>query len=675
MTDCMSTGRTDAIRGIAILGIVLFHILIAWNISPVFNFWGGVLVAVFLMLSGYGLHESFLHRGLEGYWCRRWHKVLLPSITFICLYNLLCTDGNLRTCMDDLLNRKQTYWFLFHLTKCYLIYWLAMTYGGEQRMNLLWSGAIATFALSQLWYHNNLESGQTLSFTFGVWLSAHKARWQAMDSRRGGRCLVTLLLVGLVAYVVKVVPAIHALKPTLAYTPFILTLNFSWGLATLMLLSHMRVERVRVLGLIGRYSLYLYIVHIPMMHYIHDLPSTGAFVGWVLLGMAGCVGYKRYVSGSVALSSMLYVAINGCFVAKYSSRLLPEHYPYVTFAFIVAMTCALKAMRQTYVSRPSTPVWTTTAAMLAFVGMIALQYSIDPLQLRVDRWSALAYPIRNLLHGTYPYSAPTHLGGFASPFPAWQVLHIPFYLLGNVGLSLFAVLVLYVWSIKRQWNAGVANQTAILLSCTVALWYEAAVRSDLMTDMLLTAVVALWIQQRLSVEWLCKHSTAVAVVVALMACTRIITVIPLAMLLMPCITRMPKGKVVGASLIAIGVFVVTFIPFALWDWQSFAHSPFAPWVLQSRQGHLSDFILYIPSMLVLTFLCGRSASCYFRNAGIMLLITTATSLVHRMYVSGNWDLFHSAYDITYLSTALPFLTLSMVLTWEESPRKAADSAK
>lgn len=666
MTGCMSTERTYAIRGVAILGIVLLHILIAWDISPVFNFGGGVLVTVFLILSGYGLHESFLRRGLEGFWNRRWHKVLLPSITFICLYNLLCTDGNLRTCVEDLHNRKQTYWFLFHLTKCYLIYWTAMTYGGTHRMGWLLTGAIAAFALSQLWYHNNLESGQTLSFTFGVWLSAHKARWQALHRKQTYQCVATLLLTGLAAYVVKVIPAIHALKPTLAYTPFVLTLNLSWGVATLAILTHMRLERVHVLGLIGRYSLYLYIVHIPMMHYIHDLPSTCAYVGWVALCMAGCVLYERYVLGSVTLSSMLFVAINACFVAKYTSRVLPEQFPLVTFVFIAAMTCLLKFMRRWCAHRWGTSTWMTALALTAFCAMIALQCSIDPLHLKVDRWSALAYPIRNLLHGIYPYSAQTHLGGYASPFPVWQVLHIPFYLLGNVGLSLFAVLALYVWMAKRRWHTGVASQVAVLLSCTVALWYEAAVRSDLMTDMLLTATVAMYVQQRLSAEWLSRHYVAVAVVVALMACTRVITVIPLAMLLLPYCTRMPKCKVIGACLVAIAVFIASFVPFALWDWQSFAHSPFSPWVLQSRQGHLSDFILYIPALLALTLKCGQSAPCYFRNAGVMLLVTTSTSLLHRMFVSGNWDLFHSAYDITYLSTALPFLTLSMVLSWEES---------
>lgn len=68
--------------------------------------------------------------------------------------------------------------------------------------------------------------------------------------------------------------------------------------------------------------------------------------------------------------------------------------------------------------------------------LAGMQYLIDPYQIQVDRWSAIHNFINYLVHGRYPYMAPTHLGGYGSPFPVWQFLHIPFYYLNNVGLSL-----------------------------------------------------------------------------------------------------------------------------------------------------------------------------------------------------------------------------------------------
>lgn len=82
------------------------------------------------------------------------------------------------------------------------------------------------------------------------------------------------------------------------------------------------------------------------------------------------------------------------------------------------------------------------------IGLLIAQYHFDPLTNKVDRWSALAYPIQNLFNGQFPYSAKTHLGGNASPFPIWLVFHIPFYLLQNVGLSEIFTCMIFIYSIK-----------------------------------------------------------------------------------------------------------------------------------------------------------------------------------------------------------------------------------
>lgn len=665
MTQSMTTEKTDAIRGVAILGILCFHILIELGASPLFNFWGGVLTAVFLILSGYGLSESCSRRGLEGYWQRRWEKVFLPCILWVCLYNLLATDGSMRRCAEALANRGQPYWFIFHLLKCYLIFWAAARFGGRQGMRLMAAGAVGAFAFSQLWYHNNLESGQTLSFVLGVWLSRHKGRWQAVSRGRAARWTCGLLLAGAAAYAVKATPAVHALKYTLAYSPFILALNLSWGTATLLLLLRARPERLGVLGATGRMSLYVYMVHMSMLSLLQDLSCLPAFLFWVAAGLLGCWLYRRYAAGRILPAEMLFTCLNALFVAKYSARMLPQAYPCITLAFILAMTVLQSRIARMQGGSRAGGRWLMLIPTGALLGMLAVQCALNPLDLQVDRWSALAYPIRNLLAGVYPYSAHTHLGGFASPFPVWQVLHIPFYLMGNVGLSLFAVLLLYVGVLRRCAPAPVALHAALLLSCSVAVWYEAAVRSDLMTNMLLTAALTAWLQPRLTPAWARRHWPGVAVAVGLMASTRLLALVPLAMLLLPCLPWLGWRRSLCSLGVAAATAAATFLPFALWDWQSLMHFPYAPWVLQTRQGQPSDLLLLVPCMLALTFVRRSRPSTYFRAAALMLTLTAAASQVHRMFLSGNWDLFHPAYDITYLSAALPFCIAAIALRRQE----------
>ncbi|HHQ4647059.1 TPA: acyltransferase family protein [Aeromonas hydrophila] len=63
--------HTDAIKGIAILFVMLGHT----NIIPYAGAYGVVL---FLMLSGFGLVQSYFATGLDGFFSKRLSKVLIP---------------------------------------------------------------------------------------------------------------------------------------------------------------------------------------------------------------------------------------------------------------------------------------------------------------------------------------------------------------------------------------------------------------------------------------------------------------------------------------------------------------------------------------------------------------------------------------------------------------------
>ena len=87
--DIFLRSNTQALRGIAALGILLFHVLLGLRLSPLVNMLGGLFVAVFLVLSGFGLEESYRQRGLGGFWPKRLEKVVLPTVFFVCAYNYL----------------------------------------------------------------------------------------------------------------------------------------------------------------------------------------------------------------------------------------------------------------------------------------------------------------------------------------------------------------------------------------------------------------------------------------------------------------------------------------------------------------------------------------------------------------------------------------------------------
>ncbi|MCH5168511.1 MAG: hypothetical protein J1F27_02630 [Prevotellaceae bacterium] len=370
--------------------------------------------------------------------------------------------------------------------------------------------------------------------------------------------------------------------------------------------------------------------------------------------------------GRMSVAETIYVAVNVLFVAKYSARIAGGGVLPAALCVLLAIAAYAVLLRWLMPRLPGGDIARRTSSgqiacgvvLLAFAGMATLQYAIDPYGIQVDRWSALHFPIRNLLSGTYPYSACTHLGGYASPFPVWQVLHIPFYLLGNVGLSFFVAAILFLCSCRKVQGREGALAAGLLLCSSVAVWYEAAVRSDLITNMLLLAAIVNYIFPRLSQQWVEKRRWRIACGVGLLASTRIIVLVPVALLLCPYLSRMKLRRQCEVTLLALIVFALTFVPFALWDWQEFYYFQNNPWALQTRQGSLPDFVLFVPLGLFLAWNHGGDARRYYRNTAAMLCVFVLVTFLHNMWQSGNWALFSSSYDITYFTSAIPFCLLA-----------------
>ena len=680
--------NTQALKGFAAIGILVFHILLGYDISPLANMWGGHFVALFLVLSGYGLEESFRRNGLNGFWHKRLRKVILPTAFFICAYNflfhspffILHSSSFVHDCLDELLYIQPTFWFVFFVVKCYAVYWVGTRFlSGRLRLAFFFLCAFVCLNLDAPCGH--LEAEQSMSFLAGVLLSMKKdwveSHASPLSKEKGSmvyglwsmvnvRWTLLLLLIGAVFLCLKTLPPLHSLKGSIAYNYLLCPFRLSVGLAFLPLLTMLRLWRSRLMMLAGKYSLEIYVAHIPFIGMITDVRSTLPFLACSTIGLAILLGYRRFVEGKLSLSQAIFIALNATFVAKYSARVSDEVSYLATLGAIVLYYVLLRLALPYYIYRDGLHLGqrrfglAAGCVLLAFVGMLVVQYAIDPYGIQVDRWSALHFPIENLLAGVYPYSASTHLGGNASPFPIWQLMHIPFFIVGNVGLSFFAAAGFFLWSLNRVGGRRKALEAGLLMASSVAVWYEVAVRSDLITNFLLVAALTVLILPRLDrQEWVERHGWWIACAVGLLASTRVLVLVPIAILLLPNLLKMSIGRQLSLVLLMSSVFVLTFVPFALWDWQEFYYFQNNPWALQTRQGHLSDFLIFLPLGLLMALNWQGCKMRYYRNSALMLVVIVGVTFVHNMYQNADWDIFSPAYDITYLSTALPFCLLAM----------------
>ena len=357
--------------------------------------------------------------------------------------------------------------------------------------------------------------------------------------------------------------------------------------------------------------------------------------------------------GDTAL--FMYSVINMLFILKYGLRFLPLSQCFLLIIFYFVCIVSIKHFVQKF-EKGNGVIWSVLSVL--FVSLIFIQWYIDPYQIQVDRWSAIHNFIKYLFDGLYPYAAQTHLGGYGSPFPVWQLFHIPFYLLGNVGLSIAFVSVLFTYAVYTAFDIKTACLALLFLLLSPAYVYEVLTRSDMLTNFLLVCAVVILLQKHhilLSEHWL-----SLAVMCGFIMSTRFSAIIPLIVYFFNDYIRSKWLVRLLFPCIVLTVFALTFLPFLLWNSDMLLFFEYNPFVLQSRQGHLSDFIIFIPLGIYYSLTWKNNMMRYMFNVAIILIVLVIVTFVHNMYLNDNWnELFDSAYDITYLDMSLPFLILLM----------------
>lgn len=300
-------------------------------------------------------------------------------------------------------------------------------------------------------------------------------------------------------------------------------------------------------------------------------------------------------------------------------------------------------------------------ALLLVVGLVGLllgQLMIDPWSLNVDRWSAIHNFLSHLFQGIYPYSARTHLGGYGSPFPVWQLVHVPFYLLGDVGLSLFASFLFLIYALQKVQGVRGALVSGLLLLFSPGFAYEALVRSDLVSNfMVVSAVVALLVGRHKTIK---ADGLLFGILIGLLLSTRLSTGVVWMVLLLRPFLRLDVARQLRFVLVVAAVFALTFVPFSFWDGNMLFFFTYNPFVLQTRQGSPLVLLVFIPVVVALALTWGGSWRRFSTHAAMALVALVVTTFVVNMAATCTWDeLFQSRYDITYFNMSLPFLAIAM----------------
>lgn len=375
---------------------------------------------------------------------------------------------------------------------------------------------------------------------------------------------------------------------------------------------------------------------------------------------------RNILKRNVILFYAIYILFNALIVFKYGTR---QHYInawllsmiYVIFlVFVLIINVKIKLKENVY------KYLFFGLGALFFIFAIWLNTHVDKYGLKVDRWSAMEVCIKSLINDIYPYSAIDHLQGRSSNLPALIFIGMPFYLLGDVGYLqcfTFLLMLVLIYIYFKTYRVRVWALLTIVFS--TAYCYDIYVKSDIVSNFILTLVFVVLSEQRFRKD---KKADIVfnAVGSALLIMTRIVTVIPLILLLFRRFLKMStKAKwqfMVVFFLIITVTCAVVFKNVGSMD--NFMN--YNPFYLQNSQLPflLSLFCILIPFLFSFYI---KNTEVLIKYCIIFLLLPVLLSLVAKtIEFDGLYNsILGSRFDISYFNFVNPFLIFYLAILFDK----------
>ena len=249
---------TDIYRGWAIIIIMVGHVSACWNWVG-FGPFGGTGVAIFLLLSGYGLHESFKKNGLKGFWQKKLMRIALPYILFRVIWMMVEGNLSLNYWWGIVNCSNSVFWYIDYIVRCYIAFYIACKL---TRWHLKWV-VLGAFSIYSFFGLSNLCATQAFSFIGGVILSANAVEVRKI---RNWQILMTLAVAGVMGLGALAVKHLYGGDEGLSRDLSLLVQNLSMAVAFITFLYFTRrwVSGLLV-ALFGALSLELYIIHMRLL--------------------------------------------------------------------------------------------------------------------------------------------------------------------------------------------------------------------------------------------------------------------------------------------------------------------------------------------------------------------------------------------------------------------------
>ena len=280
--EFLSVDYTTAIKGIAMLIIMLGHCSGHYVGGRLLTPCGGIGVSLFLIASGYGLNESFLKHGLADFWKKRILRVWMPYalITLIAVPFCWVSWSDF---WQQIVCVRCLYWFVPYVLGWYVGFWFLSKWFPKFRLSIMYALGIST-----LFWMSELQAEQALGFATGVVMSEHKTWFRSIMHVK--KLVVTIalgfFLFGCCFLILKQIPMIREWAGTWVFNLCQTLVKFPLSMAIVVGMNlSPRIVRNPLLIFTGTIAYELYLVHFRFYTLIGGKlwPAIVLFVGAFLV--------------------------------------------------------------------------------------------------------------------------------------------------------------------------------------------------------------------------------------------------------------------------------------------------------------------------------------------------------------------------------------------------------
>lgn len=274
---------TQCFRGIAIMLVIMQHCAGGLG-TNIFTPMGGVGVAMFLLLSGFGLTESYKKKGVNGFVKGRLSKVWIPFALFYICSQMLRDRLIFSDMLLELFSIKQGLWYVHYILRCYIVFWIAFRFFYKYR----WIVFIA-FSVYTFFGMDEIRAEQSLSFIAGIFISERFDSLLAMTKKKMIIVMLIMGLIGIISLAVKQMPWVREMSGTYVYS--FVQLGIKLPLAIMVMIgSWLMLSKNGIssaLTMCGAISYELYLVHIQMLGLVNSWSSA-----WMMICVSMLISYS-----------------------------------------------------------------------------------------------------------------------------------------------------------------------------------------------------------------------------------------------------------------------------------------------------------------------------------------------------------------------------------------------